>query len=77
MAAFMQYGNVPTPHCIFESCFKLKPGHFFEVSLASEKLMYRVSPKDQIQYWNVYDAYNKPKLDMSFEEAKKANRKES
>jgi asparagine synthase (glutamine-hydrolysing) len=74
VAAFMQYGNVPTPHCIFESCFKLKPGHFFEVSLASESDV-RVSPKDQIQYWNVYDAYNKPKLDMSFEDAKKQTEK--
>lgn len=70
VAAFMQYGNVPTPHCIFESCFKLKPGHYMEVSLDSETDVY-VSPKNQVQYWNVYDAYNKPKIDLSFDEAKK------
>lgn len=70
VAAFMQYGNVPTPHCIFDSCYKLKPGHFLEVSLESKSDV-RVSTTDQVQYWNVYDAYNKPKLDLSFEEAKK------
>jgi len=70
VAAFMQYGNVPTPHCIFESCFKLKPGHYMEVSLDSESDVF-VSPKNQVQYWNVYDAYNKPKIDLSFDEAKK------
>jgi asparagine synthase (glutamine-hydrolysing) len=28
VAAFMQFGNVPTPHCIFNNCYKLKPGHY-------------------------------------------------
>lgn len=63
LAAFMQYGNVPTPHCIFEHCFKLKPGHILTFHL--EKGSYDVS-----KYWDVYDAYNKPKLDISFAEAK-------
>jgi asparagine synthase (glutamine-hydrolysing) len=41
VAAFMQYGNVPTPHCIFNYTQKLEPGHIltFSVSiLASWKL---------------------------------------
>ena len=70
IAAFMQYGNVPTPHCIFENCFKLRPGHFMELNI-DETSFQRMSLADQKEYWNVYDGYNQPKLDLSFEEAKK------
>lgn len=61
-AAFMQYGYVPTPHCIFKNTFKLKPGHFLELDLTGRTLQTE-------QYWNVYDAYNKPILDISLPEA--------
>ena len=70
VAAFMQYGNVPTPHCIFNDCFKLKPGHTISFSLAENNIADRVLPENQIQYWNVYDAYNKPKFTIDFETAK-------
>jgi asparagine synthase (glutamine-hydrolysing) len=70
VAAFMQYGNVPTPHCIFSDCFKLKPGHTITFSLAENNIDDRVLPENQTQYWNVYDAYNKPKLTIDFETAK-------
>ena len=70
VAAFMQYGNVPTPHCIFSDCFKLKPGHTITFSLAENNIADRVLPENQTQYWNVYDAYNKPKLTVDFETAK-------
>ncbi len=63
VAAFMQYGNVPTPHCIFTNCSKLKPGHYLKFNLQQSTFNIQ-------QYWNVYDAYNKPKLKLSFEEAK-------
>jgi asparagine synthase (glutamine-hydrolysing) len=63
VAAFMQYGNVPTPHCIFNNCYKLKPGHILTLNLQSSA--FNIS-----KYWDVYDAYNKPKLDISFKEAK-------
>lgn len=66
VAAFMQYGNVPTPHCIFENAYKLKPGHFLKVQLSSKNRIIN----SEIQYWNVYDTYNQPKLDLSFEEAR-------
>jgi asparagine synthase (glutamine-hydrolysing) len=33
VAAFMQYGNVPTPHCIFNNSYKLKPGHFLKFNM--------------------------------------------
>ncbi|MFN8253140.1 MAG: asparagine synthase (glutamine-hydrolyzing) [Ferruginibacter sp.] len=61
-AAFMQLGYVPTPHCIFNDTHKLKPGHFLTLSLQKEQLHTK-------QYWNVYDAYNKPALKIDLPEA--------
>lgn len=63
VGAFMQYGNVPTPHCIFEDCFKLQPGHAFTLNLEDHSIQHE-------QYWNVYDAYNQAKTSISFDEAK-------
>ena len=54
-AAFMQYGYVPTPHCIFKNTLKLKPGYFLEMDIPTNTIR-------EEQYWNVYDAYNKPSL---------------
>ena len=63
VASFLQYGYVPTPHCIFERTYKLKPGYYLQLNLESRQ-------KAVTQYWNVYDCYNKPKLNISFTEAK-------
>jgi asparagine synthase (glutamine-hydrolysing) len=65
VGAFMQYGNVPSQHCIFENCSKLKPGHFFKLSTLECEI------PTETQYWNVYDAYNKPKIELPFDEALK------
>ncbi|NOT91573.1 asparagine synthase (glutamine-hydrolyzing) [Ferruginibacter sp.] len=61
-AAYMQYGYVPTPHCIYHNTYKLKPGHFLEFDIAAKHLHTQ-------QYWNVYDAYNKPTLKISLPDA--------
>lgn len=64
VGAFMQFGNIPTPHCIFKHCKKLEAGHHFTIDLSN--------PHDDFseqQYWNVYDAYNAPKLDITYNEA--------
>jgi asparagine synthase (glutamine-hydrolysing) len=61
-AAYMQYGYVPAPHCIFDDAYKLKPGHFLELEMEGRKLHIQ-------QYWNVYDAYNKPSLKISLPDA--------
>ncbi len=61
-AAFMQYGYVPAPHCIFSDTFKLNPGHFLELDLTKKSIHTQ-------QYWNVYDAYNKPILNISLPDA--------
>ena len=61
-AAYMQYGYVPTPHCIFKDTYKLKPGHFLVLNILTQTIQTQ-------QYWNVYDAYNKPKLKIDLPEA--------
>ena len=63
--AYLQYGSVPTPHCIFDFCEKLAPGHYIHTTLTSADFSWK-----PVQYWNVYDAYNAPKWDISIEEAK-------
>lgn len=63
VASFMQFGNVPGSACIFKHCHKLEPGHFLELAMQNKELKIT-------QYWNVYDAYNREKQDLSFEEAK-------
>ena len=67
VAAFMQYGNVPTPHCIFENCWKIKPGHQLTINIGSGKT-------HESQYWNVYTTYNQSKWDISYGEAKEKTR---
>jgi asparagine synthase (glutamine-hydrolysing) len=61
-AAYMQYGYVPAPHCIFKDTYKLKPGHFLELDCTTQNIR-------EEQYWNVYDAYNKPTLKISLPDA--------
>ncbi len=61
-AAYMQLGYVPAPHCIFNNTNKLKPGHFIEINIKKQTLNVQ-------QYWNVYDAYNKPVLKIDLPDA--------
>lgn len=62
LALFIQFGYVPSPHCIFSDTYKLLPGHILRLSLHDHSIR-------KTQYWNVYDAYNQPKLDISLPEA--------
>ncbi|MBL1280581.1 MAG: asparagine synthase (glutamine-hydrolyzing) [Fluviicola sp.] len=68
VASYMQYGNVPTPHCIFKNCKKINAGHYFTIDLSNSPQ--NIEDIKQIQYWNVYDYYNAPKLNLNYEEAK-------
>jgi asparagine synthase (glutamine-hydrolysing) len=62
VASFLQYGCISHPHSIYKDSYKLAPGHLLRLKLSSKEISIR-------QYWNVYDQYNKPKLDISIEEA--------
>lgn len=62
LSLFLQYSYIPVPHTIFKSAYKLKPGHFFKLNLTNREI------KEQ-KYWDVYDYYNKPTLNISEQEA--------
>lgn len=62
VAAFMQFGYVPVPHCIFRNAFKLQPGHHITIDLPQKDI--RIE-----KYWDVLDAYNQPKLKISLPDA--------
>ena len=62
VASFLQYGCISHPHSIYKDTYKLPPGHLLRLKLPSKEISIE-------QYWNVYDHYNKPKLDIGIEEA--------
>lgn len=62
VALFLQYQYIPEPHSIFENCYKLRAGHYLEIDLKTKNV-------SEHKYWDVIDAYNKPKLDISLDEA--------
>ncbi|MCT7592480.1 asparagine synthase (glutamine-hydrolyzing) [Aliarcobacter butzleri] len=62
LSLYLQFGYIPEPHSIFKNCYKLKAGHYIEIDLKSQKF-------EEIKYWDVVDFYNKPKLDISQDEA--------
>jgi asparagine synthase (glutamine-hydrolysing) len=68
LALYLQYGYIPAPHCIYSNTYKLQPGHYLTVNLKEDKF-------STTQYWNVYDYYNKPKLRLDFNTAKKETEK--
>lgn len=62
LALYLQFGYIPEPHSIFKNSYKLKAGHYIEIDLKSQNF-------EEIKYWDVVDFYNKPKLDISQDEA--------
>ncbi len=62
VANFLQFGYVSAPNAIFKNTYKLQQGHKLTLNLLNKNIAIK-------QYWNVYDYYNKPKLDISFENA--------
>ena len=62
LSLYLQYGYIPQPHTIFKNTYKLKAGHYLELNLKTQK-------SEEIKYWDVIDFYNKPKLDISENEA--------
>jgi asparagine synthase (glutamine-hydrolysing) len=68
IASFMQLAYIPAPHSIFKNCFKLLPGHYFTYKINTAEFKIK-------KYWDVSNAYLKPKLDIGLEEAKKETEK--
>lgn len=62
LAKYLQYGYIPQPHTIFNLTSKLKAGHFLTIDLNSQKV-------EEKCYWNVFDYYNKERLDITYIEA--------
>lgn len=62
VSLFLQYGYIPNPHCIYQDVQKLQPGHTITINLVTKDTSLQ-------QYWNVYDAYNKPNINISYQEA--------
>lgn len=63
VSLYMDYGYVPSPHCIFKNCHKLNPGHNLRFDLSNR--FFSIN-----KYWDVNDYYRKPKLNITYEEAK-------
>jgi asparagine synthase (glutamine-hydrolysing) len=63
LGAYFDYGYVPSPHCIFKNTHKLNPGHYLELNLQNNELKIH-------EYWNSDTFYAKPKLTISYDEAK-------
>lgn len=61
LAQYLQYGYILQPNSIFENSYKLKSGHYLEISLDSKKI-------EEKKYWDVYDFYQKPTLDLGEDE---------
>lgn len=61
---FMQYGYILAPLSVFNHTHKLLPGHYIRFSTSERSFSIN-------KYWDVYDAYNKPRLDIGENEARK------
>jgi asparagine synthase (glutamine-hydrolysing) len=63
LASFLRRGWIAAPYTIFESVFKLKPGHYLEINLSNKDIK-------EYCYWDVHGYYRKEELMISFDEAK-------
>jgi asparagine synthase (glutamine-hydrolysing) len=64
LAMYLKYGSIPQPNSIFKYVKKIENGHILTFDLISKKIA-------QQRYWNIYDFYQKDKLDISENEAMK------
>jgi len=59
---FFQYGYILAPLSIFKHTHKLQPAHYLHINLEKKDV-------EEKKYWDVFDYYNKPKLNISYQEA--------
>ncbi|MGI8952109.1 MAG: asparagine synthase (glutamine-hydrolyzing) [Chitinophagaceae bacterium] len=62
LSLFLQYSYIPAPYTIFKNTCKLLPGYFLKFSLSTKTFT-------ETKYWDVADCYNKPRLNISEEDA--------
>lgn len=60
---YFHFGYIPSPHTIFNNCFKLNSGSQLSLNLNSQKL-------DINSYWKIEKYYTLPKFNISYDEAK-------
>ena len=58
---YFQFGYIPSPHSIFQNCYKLEAGHYLELKVDSLKFNIE-------KYWDVDDFYKQEPIDKSEEE---------
>jgi asparagine synthase (glutamine-hydrolysing) len=61
-ATYFLTGYIPTPHCIFKHTYKVNPGQFIEIDLKHQNITQR-------SYWDITDYFNKPRLNLSENQA--------
>jgi len=61
--SFFEVGYIPKMQCIFQNTFKLEAGHWVEYNLNTRKFTLH-------KYWDVASFYDKPKMNISYEDAK-------
>jgi asparagine synthase (glutamine-hydrolysing) len=64
LSQYLSVGYILAPLSIYKGAYKLDPGHFLKLDLKTKALTAEC-------YWNVFDHYNKPKLEASEEEITK------
>ncbi|HEU4902259.1 MAG TPA: asparagine synthase (glutamine-hydrolyzing), partial [Flavisolibacter sp.] len=62
VSLFFKYGYIRAPYTIFENTWKVRPGHYLKIGLASKRV-------EEVKYYDVLAYYNKPKLRISEQEA--------
>jgi asparagine synthase (glutamine-hydrolysing) len=68
LAIFFQFSYILQPYTIFQNTYKLPAGHYAEIDLKNQSFKVQ-------KYWDIIDFYNRPKLNITFEEAKSETEK--
>ena len=64
LSTFLKIGHIPGEMCIYKDTYKLDGGCWAEYDIEKKTLR-------KWCYWNIEDYYSKPKLNISYEDAKK------
>ena len=65
LSMYFTDGYISAPSTIFKDTLKVKPGEVLSLDLTNRRI-------ETKEYWSVLDAYNQPKMGLSFDEATEA-----